>query len=140
MGAWGIATFEDDSNLDWLCDLEDEDKPLGFLKECLDLKGIDELDYMSCTGVLCAAVMIDAILNGATKDLPQSAIVWLENNKKLKVQKLLPNAIGGLERILGDKSEMNETWAEEPEHYSKWKKHVNGIKKRLCQSLEASRE
>ena len=140
MGAWGIATFEDDLNLDWLCDLEEEERPLAFLTECLNLKGIKELEYMHCTGVLCAAVMIDAILNGATKDLPESAIAWLENNKKLKVQKLLPAAIEGLDRVLGDKSEMNETWAENADLYPKWKKHVNGIKKRLSQSLEASRE
>lgn len=136
MGAWGIATFEDDSSLDWLCDLVEEERPLAFLKECLNLKGIDELEYMHCTGVLCAAVMIDALLNGATRDLPDSAVEWLANYKQLKVQKLVPAAIAGLDRVLGDNSEMNETWAEDSALHAKWKRRVNSIKKRLSKSLE----
>lgn len=133
MGAWGIQTFEDDHNLDWFDDLTDEEKPLAFFKECLDLSEIDddEMEYMPCTGVLCTAVMIDALLNGPTDDLPENVLKWLEENKKLKVAKLVPDAISGRDRLLQDGSEMNDTWKEEEDLYPKWRKQVLDLKDRL---------
>lgn len=130
MGAWGAKTFEDDHNLDWLGDLVDE-KPLPFLKECLNLDGLDYLEYMHCTGVLCSAVMIDGLLNGPADDMPEEALEWLKSNKKLKVASLVPSAIEGLERVLGDDSEMNDLWRENKKLYPKWKKSVLDLTSRL---------
>ena len=137
MGAWGIHTFEDDHNLDWLNDLLEADKPSAFLKECLDLSDIDEdeMEYMPCTGVLCAAVMIDGLLHGPTDDLPEDVLVWLQQNKKLKVAKLVPNAISGLERLLQDGAEMNDLWKENKKLYPKWKKRILDLKARLENSI-----
>ena len=139
MGAWGIRTFEDDQNLDWLGDLIDQEKPLAFFKECLDLSEIDEdeMEYIACTGVLCTAVMIDALLNGPTGDLPEEAVAWLEENDKLKVRKLVPDAMDGLDRLLEDGSEMNDLWKENEELYPKWKQQVLDLKARLQRVLAA---
>jgi hypothetical protein len=130
MGSWGIHTFEDDLNLDWLIDLGDA-RPLPFLKECLDLSGVDDMEIFACTGVLCASVMIDALLNGPTPDLPEDALAWLKKNKKLKVSPLIPAAIAGLGRLLDDDSELNSEWQGDKKHYPKWKKSVLALKKRL---------
>jgi hypothetical protein len=130
MGTRGIHTFDDDLNLDWLIDLSDS-KPLPFLKNCLDLKGVEEMEIFACIGVLCASVIVDAILNGPTKDLPEDALAWLKTNKKLKVRPLVPAAITGLERLLEDDSEMNSEWQTEKKLYPKWKKSIVELKKRL---------
>ena len=130
MGAWGFKTFEDDSSLDWLADLADA-KPHQFLRECLDLDGIDCLEYMHCTGVLCSAVMIDGLLNGPTDDLPEEALEWLKTHKKLKVTPLVPLAIEGLDRLLEDESELNELWRENTELYRNWKKSIVDLSVRL---------
>jgi hypothetical protein len=131
MGAWGFKTFEDDSSLDWLGDLGEEEKPLPFLKECLNLDGIDYMEYFHCTGVLSSAVMIDGLLNGPKEDLPEEALEWLKANTKLKVAPLVPIAIDGLERVLGDDSELNELWRENKELYPKWKKSIVDLSVRL---------
>ena len=137
MGAWGIHTFEDDSNLDWLDDLVFQEKPIAFFKMCLDLKGIDYLEYMACTGVLCTAVMIDALLHGPTKDLPDDARYWLESNKKLDVTKLIPAAIAGLKRFFEADAELNELWSENKALYAKWKKPIVALQARLEAALNS---
>ena len=81
MSAWGIHTFEDDQLADWLVDLVDQEKPMAFLKECLNLEDIDELEYMACAGVLGAAVMVDGLLNGPTDDLPEEATGLSRTNR-----------------------------------------------------------
>jgi hypothetical protein len=131
MGAWGIHTFEDDHNADWLDALIENEQPLAFFRECLDLEGIDELEYMHGTGVLCPAVMIDALLHGPTADLPREALEWLEKHKKLKVARLLPKAIAGLDRLLDDTSEMNELWKDNEELYPQWRKRILALRRRL---------
>lgn len=131
MGAWGYLTFEDDESLDWLSDLCDQDSPSSFLKECLNLKGIDYLEYQACTGVLCAAVMIDGLLNGPAKDLPEEAIQWLASHPKLRVSRLVAPAISGLERLLGGDAELHELWKENRELYPKWKMRIQSLKRRL---------
>ena len=133
MGAWGIHTFEDDLNVGWFDDLCDEKKPLAFLEDCLDLSpiGEDEMDDESCAGVLCTAVIMDGLLNGPTPDLPDEVVSWLEDNKKLKVTKLMPDAIAGLGRFLLDGSEMNDLWNENEDDYPKWKQLAFDLKARL---------
>ena len=133
MGTFGIHTFEDDHCLDWFGDLLDADRPTTFFKECLDLSDIDEdeMEYMPCTGVLCAAVMIDGLLNGPTDDLPEDVRDWLQQNKKLKVAKLVSDAVSGLDRLLQDGSEMHDLWKENKKLYPKWKKRILDLKNRL---------
>ena len=95
MGASGIHTFEDDETLGWLDDLIEQTKPFAFFKECLNLEDHDiaYLEYTPCAGVLGTSVMMDALLNGPTKDLPEQAIEWLDSHKSLKVEKLVPAAL-----------------------------------------------
>jgi hypothetical protein len=72
------------------------------------LEEIEYLEMMHCAGVLGTCVMIDGILNGPTDDLPDDAIDWLSSNKKLAIKRLLPQAVEGLDAILGEESEMND--------------------------------
>lgn len=132
MGAWGTGIFEDDSMLDWVADLEDAKRPLSFLSECLDIKGIDYLEYESCASVLGASAIIDGLLNGAPADSPVSVIEWLASNKSLKVAKLVPIAIVSLEAVISEKSELNDLWSENQELYSKWKADICALRDRLA--------
>ena len=136
MGAWGIQFFEDDQNLDWLQDLLDQDQPVAFFRECLDLSEIDEgeMEYMDCTGVLCTAVMIDALLNGPAESLPEDAVAWAKENQQQRVNQLVPAAIAGLDRLLEDGSEMNDLWKENTQLCSQWKRQVLDLQARLRKS------
>jgi hypothetical protein len=134
MGAWGIHTFEDDHSLDWLNDLADQEQPARFFAECLDLEDDDELEYMGCTGVWCTAVMIDGLLNGPTKDLPEPAREWLDSHNKVRVMRLLPAAIAGLERLLDPSSELTALWMENEELYPKWRRGIVSLRNRLKKS------
>ena len=132
MGAWGTGIFEDDSTLDWFADLEDARKPLSFLAECLDITGIDYLEYDNCAGVLGAAAIIDGLLHGAPTDSPESVMEWIASNKSLNVAKLVPNAIASLDAVVGENSELNELWSENEELYPKWKADITALRTRLA--------
>lgn len=132
MGAWGHLTFEDDETLDWLGDLIDADKPIAFLKECLDLEDEEELDYTAGAGAIGSAVIIDALLNGPTADLPEEAVEWLGGHEKLKVAPLVPSAIAALDGAMGEDSELNELWSENEELYPQWKAHLLAARSRLA--------
>jgi hypothetical protein len=136
MGAWGTKPFEDDETLDWLDDLMEQRKPGEFLKECLDLEGIDYLEHQQCAGVLGTAVILDALVNGAREDLPDAAREWVEENRKLAVKPLVPMAIAGLDRLLADDSELHELWRENDKLYPEWKSRITRVRDRLQGSLE----
>jgi hypothetical protein len=139
MGAWGIQPFEDDETADWLGDLIDA-TPLPFLKECLDLEGIYYLEYMHCAGVLGSAVMIDGVLHGSKGNLPEEAVEWIDEHKKLKVAPLVPAGIEGLNRLLGEDAELHELWRENEELYPQWKKLMLDLKARLQKSRRRDNE
>jgi hypothetical protein len=132
MGAWGTGIFEDDSMLDWLFDLEDANKPVAFLAECLDIDGIDYLEYDNCAGVLGASAIIDGLLNGAPADSPESMMEWIASHKSLKVAKLVPNAIASLDAVISENSELNELWSENQELYPKWKADITALRDRIA--------
>jgi Domain of unknown function (DUF4259) len=118
--------------LDWLVDLEDARKPLAFLAECLDIDGIDYLEYDNCAGVLGASAIIDGLLNGAQADFPESVQEWIASNKSLKVAKLVPNAIASINAVISGNSELNELWSENGELYPKWKADIAALRDRLA--------
>jgi len=97
------------------------------------------MEYMACTGVLCTAVIIDALLNGPTDDLPEEALRWLREHRELKVAPLVGGAIAGIDRVLEDGSEMNQLWIENEDLHPEWEKSVLDLRGRL-QRVSASRE
>ncbi len=132
MGAHGINIFDEDHACDWLSDLCDHDDPKEFFRECLNLSDADEyLEVMQCAGVLGTSVIIDGILNGSAKELPEEAVEWIAEHKNLSVQRLVPKAISGLDAVLGEESELNDLWKENEELYPEWRRQIEELKERL---------
>ncbi|MBS0261157.1 MAG: DUF4259 domain-containing protein, partial [Planctomycetes bacterium] len=72
-----------------------------------------------------------------TKDLPETALEWLEAHGDLKVDKLVPAAVAGLEQFFAEDAEINELWSENKKLYAKWKKPILEMKGRLERAIGA---
>lgn len=132
MGTWGPKTFEDDIACDWLEDLEDSD-PIAFFEHCLDLSGIEELDYLACIGVVCTAEMIYAMVGSPRDGLPEAAYSWLSKHGPSlnSVPRLIPTAIQGLRRVLESTSEMYERWEDADARLGEWIDQIYELQIRL---------
>lgn len=123
MGPWGTGTFEDELACDWLEDLFDSD-PVAFFAHCLDLRGLDYLEYLAGIGVLCTAEILHAICDQPRTGLPEAAHRWLESHRALPVKGLLPAAIAGMTRVLGPESELRERWEDNESWGDRWQQQA----------------
>ncbi len=130
MGTWGIKTFDNDGNSDWLWDLEETDDT-SLLEKSLNPEQVDYLEAPDGEVILAAAEIINAIKNGPREGLPEEVLEWITAHKKLDVSKLIPKARAMVERALGEKSELKELWQENKEEFPLWLADVNDLKSRL---------
>jgi hypothetical protein len=130
VGTWGLGTFEDDIACDWLEDLHDSD-PIAFFTACLDLEGIEELDYLACIGVVCTAEILCAHTAQPRQSLPESAKAWLVNHRELALNGFLPSCVTGLYRVIDPTSEMSMRWEDGVENFEAWKNHILDLHHRL---------
>lgn len=130
MGTWGIKTFDNDGNSDWLWELEETDDA-SLLEKSLNPGNDDYLEAPDGEVILAAAEIINAIKNGPRDDLPEEAIGWINAHKELDVSTLVPKAIAMIDRVLGEKSELKELWQENKEDFPLWRDDVNDLKERL---------
>lgn len=132
MGTWGIRTFDDDTACDWVYDLE-ESKGVNFLEHSLNPKEEGGyLDLDGCVAILCACEVIHSILYGPRDGVPEEAIDWINNNKGVDVIGLKKICVDRINRVLSDKSELNELWAENEEEYNNWKNNVLELREALA--------
>ncbi len=130
MGSWGLGTFDDDIACDWVEDLYDSD-PLAFFVQCLDLTGLNELDYLACIGVVCTAESIHALLRQPREGLPEAVCRWAERHSDLDVMPLLPDVIAGLRRVMDRHSELHLRWEDNEEMYHRWMDQMYDLIRRL---------
>lgn len=122
MSSWGYRTFEDGIACDWLEDLHDSD-PIAFFVKCLDLTGLDYLDFLACVGVVCTSEMLRGIKVGPRSGLPESAVHWCEQYHELDCGFLIPRAVEGLRHVLSSRSEMWVRWDDEADRFDCWLEH-----------------
>ena len=131
MGAWGIKTFDDDSACDWIYDLE-ESEGTDFLEQSLNPK--EEGGYLDLEGdvaILCACELIHSILHGPRDGVPEDVVNWINNNRGIDVTSLKKICVDKINRLLSDKSELNELWAENEDEYDNWKNNVLELREAL---------
>ena len=78
------------------------------------------------------------MLIGPRDGLPEEATQWIKNNSSLKVADLASQCVRKLDRLLDNKSELNELWMENEEDYPKWKGCVIGLREDLAKYAESS--
>lgn len=126
MGTWGLGTFDDDVACDWLEDLFDSE-PRLFFEHCLDLSDQDYLGHVAAVGVVCTAEMLYGLLHGPRAGLPEPALRWLDDHQVLPVDAYLPRAIAGLQRVLGERSEMRLLWEDDSDRYQGWQDQIQSL-------------
>lgn len=132
MGAWGYEVFEDDSALDFLDELREEDDLKELFNDIFnEAINCDYLEYDLCEQVLVAAAIINSLSNKDKYELLSEEYEDLiKKAKKQNVIKLKDNALKAIKEVLSEKSELKELW-EETDDFDNWKKVVEELYKDL---------
>lgn len=131
MGTWGIGTFENDGTLDWLWDLEESDDA-SLLKRALEPEETEYLDAGDGEIIIASAEIIHAIKHGPRAGLPENALAWIDDHRRLDVSPLVGKAVSMLDRVVAEHSELRELWEENDENYPQWLADVTALRDRLA--------
>jgi hypothetical protein len=114
VGAWGVATFENDEAADWVYELEETDDLsliAASLLEVIETAEGDYLDSREGTRALAAAEVLAALLQGRTVRLPEEVEAWIDEHPHLGGQVYREIALNAVQRIQQDsESEVKEQW------------------------------
>jgi Domain of unknown function (DUF4259) len=139
MGAWGHRTFENDSALDWLGDLEDSDA--SALAEALDTIADAPpktyLDADDCSAALAAAELIAAALGRGDDRLTKEALAWLDEHRDAVRDLGATRAHLAVEKLY-KQSELRELWDENGAD-TPWHADVRELMKRLLPTAPTSK-
>lgn len=134
MGAWGEKTFEDDSSLDlideWMNEKNPEDTIARAIKDAL---AMDYLEYEAGHAIAVASAVLDYTLNGQSmedEDMEEFES-WLQTLSRDRLEAMRADVVAGLDKLLGDQSELAELWAENEELFPAWSKILEDRKARL---------
>ena len=133
MGAWGEKTYENDSALDWLGELEAEGVAFlrGTLSRVADTDQEDYLDVDDGTSAIAAAEIVAAALGHGRDRLTETATAWLDANQGTVVPEDLTLANRAVERVLTGGSELRALWDENGEDNG-WHADVRVLLERLA--------
>ncbi len=131
MGTWGVKSFDNDTALDWVFDLE-LSKDDALIKESVQ-KVIDASNDYIDTDVCCCAIAAAEIIvvfkGNHSPSLPEEVKKWIKINTIEDVEDLAELAVTALEHIKTN-SELKELW-EESDDYSIWLDDINDLIGRL---------
>ncbi|RFP10355.1 DUF4259 domain-containing protein [Duganella sp. BJB488] len=136
MGTWAVDAFGNDYAQDWAEDLA-QTSSLEAVENTLDvaLEHPDEVLEAPFAAEALVAVEVLARLQGKGGERGEdSAAVdeWVDARKaKARVRADLADKAGrAIERILSDRSELRELWADS-EHYADWRASVEALRARI---------
>jgi hypothetical protein len=128
VGAWGHRTFEDDTTCDWVWELAETSAPVAFLKESLNVDGLDDyMEYDACASVLAASEAVYSVIFGIRDDPPDDFKNWVSAHSDLDLASVIPDCVTGLKRLLAENSELNELWEENEDLYPRWRENVQQL-------------
>ncbi|XXT17977.1 DUF4259 domain-containing protein [Sorangium sp. So ce429] len=130
MGAWGYGSFENDSALDWLHEVEAEPALVG---AALDgVATADDQAYLEvdeCSAALAAAELVAAALGRGDDRLNDDAAAWLQDHRDEIRGVGAARARRAVERV-AQGSELRELWDENGAD-TEWHAGVRELLKRL---------
>lgn len=134
MGAWGHRTFENDSALDWLCDLVDgEAGDASRIKEAFEVvAGAGDDDYIEvdeASAAIAAGELVAAALGQGNDRLNEDAAEWLGENLDAVRAIDVDLARRAVQRVFAH-SELRELWDENGSD-TEWHADVRELLKRL---------
>jgi hypothetical protein len=136
VGAWGAASFENDSASDWFYLVEEAVEPGGVIASALD-HALGEADYLdldsSCAAI--AAAELSACCAGQAPDgLPDHIRRWVYENPHRPHDSEIEHAVQAVVRVRSE-SELRELWDDgELGHENAWLREVDDLIARLRRS------
>lgn len=133
MGTWGELAFDNDTANDWAYGL-DEVNDLSLVEAAigeLEDAGDEYLDQDIACNALAACEVL-ARLNGNfgyRNAYTEKVDDWVAAHPTKPETALLQRADKGIQRVLGDNSELRELWEEEDS--DSWRKSVEDLRQRL---------
>lgn len=133
MGAWGVLPFDNDSANDWAYGLE-EVSDLSLVRSALselERVGGQYLDQDIACRVLAACEVLSRLLgkfgyrNASTAKVDE----WVAQHPIQPEPALLERALAGIDRILGEDSELRELWGDGDD--GAWRQSVEELRRRL---------
>ncbi|MFC4992269.1 DUF4259 domain-containing protein [Rubritalea tangerina] len=130
MAAWGTKTFEEDTANDWIQELIDSDEPREFLVDSLSTdSGYVEADQGST--ILAAGETLIALLDEPRAGVPGELVDWVGDNECDDVSDLPAIAVGSVDKVLSEESELREIWSES-EEFDEWLENVESMREVLA--------
>lgn len=131
MGAWGFQAFENDDALDWLEELGAGGAEA--IRQSLTAVGDGYIEAPEGSVAVAAAEITAAAQGNPHGDLPEDVATWVTAHGTELTAEDAQLALGAVERVAGEESELAELWDEtdEPE----WRESLEDLSERLRAAL-----
>lgn len=131
MGAWGYASFDNDSAMDWLGELRDGSPSLvvDTLRAVADARPDAYLEADPCCAALAAAELVAAGHGMGDERVDEDARDWLDQHRPTLAATDLGLARGAVDRVFRA-SELRELWDEDAAD-GEWHSDVRELLRRL---------
>lgn len=129
-GAWGTGSFENDTALDWVYEIEESKGSAVLLKTLRTVFLSEYIEVDVCSSAIAAAEVVASIKNKKYDSLPKSLASWSRTNESMYEPEMSKFAIKALEMCRNkNKSELAQLWEESgsPE----WQSSVKGLELKL---------
>jgi len=137
MGAWDCGIFDDDTAYDWFDEIAN-DASAFFATSFSAAISAEYVDYELGHQVTVSAAYMDNLLNGTQfrndnheQDDITNVNRFGELCPGLDVSDLKTDAIAALQKVLADRSELNELWSDNKTLHQKWRQNVLDVVGRL---------
>ena len=132
MSAWGISNFENDTALDWVNEIIQEQEVNSLnqsINSFLQEFSVERTSLIECSKFLTIAETVAACIGSPDEDFPEELKDWIES-KYVKIDQLtIDNAKKGVKLIMTD-SEAKEMYLDSG-YFKSWEKAQRDLIKRL---------
>ena len=134
MSAWGISNFENDTAMDWVDYLIQENKGVNFkdfVNTFIDDFASDQTTLIECSKFLTVAETIAGLVGNPAIDFPEELADWIEK-KYIKIEQTTLNKTKeGVKLVILD-SEAKEMYLDSG-YFKSWEKAQKDLIKRLSE-------
>ena len=134
MSAWGISNFENDTAMDWVDYLIQENKGINFkdfVNTFIDDFASDQTTLIECSKFLTVAETIAGLVGNPAIDFPEELADWIEK-KYIKIEQTTLNKTKeGVKLVMLD-SEAKEMYLDSG-YFKSWEKAQKDLIKRLSE-------
>lgn len=129
-GAWRVGSFENDSALDWVYELETTNSSNFLITTMNQVMDPNYIDADLCSAALAASEIVASLNKNNTAGLPDEVRSWIATNSVEPSTELRLAAMKAVSNCLSsEKSELARLWQESlPEE---WTAYMSELKSRL---------